>query len=88
MSNGSLPWYITIYTLPFTIQGGALGEYGDICTNMACRIPTTTKSYNVYSAARGTSCGDKKVGIYYYQISEVNHSKDLTISSLKKYLRP
>ncbi|XP_052065348.1 uncharacterized protein LOC127705137 [Mytilus californianus] len=40
--------------------GGGLGEFTDICTSMACKSDTSKNSYLIYTAARGTSCGNQK----------------------------
>ncbi|XP_071121050.1 uncharacterized protein [Mytilus edulis] len=40
--------------------GGGLGEFTDICTSMACKSETSKNSYLIYTAARGTSCGNQK----------------------------
>ncbi|XP_060559597.1 uncharacterized protein LOC132719762 [Ruditapes philippinarum] len=40
--------------------GPELGKFSDICTEMSCKVPGASRSYRVYKAATGTSCGDKK----------------------------
>ncbi|XP_063399012.1 uncharacterized protein LOC134683630 [Mytilus trossulus] len=40
--------------------GGNLGLFKDVCTHMACKSNKSSTSYNLYNAARGTSCGNKK----------------------------
>lgn len=45
----------------FFLQGPELGKFSDICTEMSCKVPGASRSYRVYKAATGTSCGDKKV---------------------------
>ncbi|XP_052064693.1 uncharacterized protein LOC127704612 [Mytilus californianus] len=40
--------------------GGNLGSFKDVCTHMACKSNKSSTSYNLYNAARGTSCGNKK----------------------------
>ncbi|KAL4225230.1 hypothetical protein ACF0H5_015919 [Mactra antiquata] len=39
--------------------GPELGVFSDICTEMSCKVPGASRSYRVYKAATGTSCGDK-----------------------------
>ncbi|OWF37336.1 A disintegrin and metalloproteinase with thrombospondin motifs 16 [Mizuhopecten yessoensis] len=39
--------------------GGILGDASEVCTHMACKNSMSDTSFNVYYAARGTSCGNK-----------------------------
>ncbi|WAR13146.1 ADT1-like protein, partial [Mya arenaria] len=39
--------------------GSDLGMFNTICTEMSCKLPGNSRSYRVYKAATGTSCGDK-----------------------------
>ena len=61
------PYHVTFTSCssPITsviyIQGGVLGEYNDICTQMSCKSDANEFSYKVYSALMGTTCGDGKV---------------------------
>ncbi|XP_069133175.1 A disintegrin and metalloproteinase with thrombospondin motifs like [Argopecten irradians] len=40
--------------------GGILGDAAEVCTHMACKNSMSDTSFNIYYAARGTSCGNKK----------------------------
>ncbi|XP_021338922.1 A disintegrin and metalloproteinase with thrombospondin motifs 18-like [Mizuhopecten yessoensis] len=40
--------------------GGILGEATEVCTHMACKNAMSNTSFNIYYAAQGTSCGNKK----------------------------
>jgi len=58
---------LTVNNISYIIlQGPELGMFDSICTEMSCKVPGSGRSYRIYKAATGTSCGDKKVNNIIY----------------------